>query len=603
MLFAIGTRERKIERVTRLALALAALLPATALAVLVVMVADLSRWHILTAAVAGAIVLIALARALHTWWTRRVLAREPETSPRRRAVEAARRVHEVARGSAGFTRDLGAVADLERAVLFPPPGGPVPGEEEAVLTDLRRATPEALEALVAGYRVLVDECVEALGRPLHPLFPTARPLLGMLGHDPGRVLPDLRARVDWGPRREAFDPQRATEAIAVRLLVGRMPRAAMRVLAAGEESARRERLARLARCVRLLQQAREGTTLTLPTAEIAGWVEELLLLAGRRLPEMVPGSALLRTVEGGARSLEQAVCRTPQVVADLALVATECPDLEAATATVLARVLSWPVGAVLTAMRNGTLHGRTDDALRAHLRGLALLEEGRAIEALADFEAALAMAPTFAQAAFSLALVHRHLGHDRDAESVLHALVERRPHSPDPLLFMARFLAAGGKQRRARSIYESALGRFPDSVPLRIAFAQDLTDWGETDEAVEHLEAARRDHPDEPRLAFLAGRGLANESRLGEAEEALRAAERGLNGPERAEARFWLMMVFRDQGDHRRAQRLARRLVAQLGRGQFSMLEDVADYLEERHDYIRAREAVERARRLREDEG
>ena len=529
-----------------------------------------------------------------------------------RGMAAAAAVDRVSRGLEGSTLAHGGLLALERAVLLLPARDAVRGDarerlEAAVRSDISRSSRWARMQVVAGLRDAADAATAALDAPLHPLHRPAPRLLAELGVDgsAGRWLPPgtRRCRTEWARRRGALDPARAEEGIAVRLLAAGLERAALAALAHAPATERAARLRRLARCRSLLRDAARGSFFAPPPSTVVQWRVELLLLAGRRLPDLAPGSALLRRVEGGAASLERIVARTSLMVAELVSLLDECPELERPVATVVARVVGWPVGAVVSAIRGGTLVARPDEALRSHLRGLALLEERRLLEAGAEFEAALVLAPDFAQAAFALATTKRRLGNVAAGEVVLRSLVERRPREPEPALLLARFLSAAGERERAHAAYAAAVEQFPDCVPLRVAFAQELIAWGSPGEAVVQLAAAREDAPDEPRLALLAGRTMAVELRLVEAAHALELAARGLHGAERAEAWFWLMNVRRDQGDHTTAQRIARRLVHVLGRGQSSFLDDVAEYLEERQDYVRAREASERARRWREHGG
>lgn len=593
---------------TRTALLLATALVALSAGVVAVVAAGLDAGSALGVAAAVALILCALAalarRAFQEWR----LTDEGRLGPLGRGLAAAAAVDRLTRGGEGFTARHGGLLALERAVLLLPGRPPLDGDarerlEQAVSSDLARSTPLARATLVAGLRDAGDAASDALGRPLHPLHWVAPRLLAALGPVEGSGLRAATGRRSWERRRAALDPERPAEALAVRLLAAGLDRAALAVLHLAPPGRRARRLRRLARCRTLLLDAARGALLTFSAERAVEWHQELLLLAGRRLPDLVPGSAFVRSVPGGAAALERVVARTPQIAGELAGLLDVCPDLERSVATVLARLLGWPVGAVVSALRDGRLIARPDGALRAHLRGLALIEERRLAEAGAEFESALVQAPDFGQAAYALATTKRRLGHVAAGEAVLRAAVERRPRDPEPLLLLARYLAQVGERERARTVYETAVGRFPDCVPLRVAFAQDLLAWGLSAAAAEQLLAAREKAPDEPRLALLTGRTLAGEHRLDDAAQALEHAARGLAGAERSEAWFWLMHVRRDQGDHATAQRIARRLIHTLGHGQSGLLDEVAEYLEERQDYVRAREATERARRLRERGG
>ncbi len=603
---------------TRIVLRVGGLLAACLLGVFASRILGLDWWVAAPAAAAWWLILSGSAGLLRARVTVYRLRHEGPNGRTARALCAVAALEDVATGAAGFTVTSGRLAVLEHVVFLGPALGPRRGAVRdrlgaAIRSEIQRSTPRARADVIAGLVAVVDAAERALSAPLDALYLSAPTILARLRMDTRRPITSARlaailSRRDavvlaesrsWSRRRALYDPRHPEQALAVRLLAAGFGKAALDVLRLAPEGGRVDRLRRLARSCSLLADADSRGLLSLPPAVVARWHAELLLLAGRRLPDLSPDSQLMKIVPGGAATLERAVARTPIAVAEFAELARSYPELQRSIATVVARIVGWPIGSVVTAMRERTLSARPDAALRSHLRGLALIEERRASEAAAEFEAALSQAPDFAQAAFALATMRRQAGDAAGGESVLRALVDRRATEPEPLLFLARYLSAIGERERARAAFESGVRRFPEYVPLRVAFAQELVAWGCGAEAATQLDAARRDHPDEPRLALMAGRTLAAESRLDDAARALEKAARGLSGRERAEAWFWLMGVRREQGDHTTAERIARRLIGALGAGQTSQLDDVADYLEERHDFLRAREAAERARRLR----
>lgn len=542
-------------------------------------------------AVAAPITFLSLlwgGRAGHRAWVRWHLRREARTGAGRfaRAIEVWAAVPKVSSGEAWFTRSTAPAADLERAVLFPDALG---NDEESVLADLNAATPASRRALVAGLRELEDLAVEAIGWPLHPLYPEAEGVLGLVGHPPPRFFARFRAEAAWRVRRPAVDPDAAEEAIAIRLLAAGFPAAALAALGQGPETARARRLRRLARFLALL---RRGDAVR--AEEYASWAPELLLLAGRSIPDLVPGSPVLGLVEGGAAELDRIVRRTPEAVSDLVALAADVPELEPHVRQVLTRVLS---GASPGEEEGDDV--QADRALAFHLRGLALFEEGRPREALAEFESALAHAPDFPAAAYSLAVTRRRLGEPEIARDDLRAYAARRASDPDAQLVLARYLADEGRRDDARDVFERTLRRFPRSLALRMTYAQALSAWGRPIEAAAQVEAAHGDHPLDPRLALWAGRARVHGGRPKDAVRPLRLAADRLQGLERAEAQFWLFAAYREQSRHDKAVTLATKLVQRLGAGQESMLDEVAEYLEERHEFLLARDAADRARKLR----
>lgn len=578
------------------------LLLAGALAVTVSQLLGLSAWGAVPGVPIAWFLIAHIGRRLHAYSVDRQVrlersgaVAEPSALP---ALGVAGRLQAVAGGEAGFTLDVQPLPALERAVLLPWNTG----DEAAVRAELAGARPETLRRIVIGLRALQDECVGALGRPRHVLFPDAHRLLTMIGHPPTLLFPRLRAETAWRRRRPFVDPDRPRVSLALRVLLAGMPRAALDLLGAEEpEYAFARRLWRLARLIEILQRG-GGGSLSLRPDQFAAWAPELLMLAGRRLRDLTPGSAFLSAVPGGPAALEEAVRKTPQVVADLVDLYHDCRELERPVSLALGQILARSPDSVALELHEGQVEGRTDLAVQTHLRGLALLAEGRPDEAVAEFEAVCARAPAYAPATYSLAVALLRMDRGEEAEEHLRALIHARPDDPDARLFLARYLADSGQEDRARAVYDAALTVFPRSAALRMAYAQDLLTWDDEIEASLQLESAHEDHPDDGRLAFLAGRARVSGGRPGDAIHPLRHAARVLDGHEQAEARFWLFSAYRDQGVHDRAHDLAGGLIEQLGRGQERLLDELADYFEERHDYLQARAAQDRARDLRGDD-
>jgi predicted Zn-dependent protease len=531
-------------------------------------------------------------RATHRAWVRAGLAREAKRGrgPIVRAIETWAAVPKVSAGEAWFTAATTPTADLERAVLFPDGLG---NEEEAVLGDLNASSAASRRALVAGLRDLQDVAVEALGSPLHPLFPEAESVLALVGHPAPRLFTRFRAEAAWRARRASIDPDAAEETIAARLLVAGLPAAALASLGLGDATPRAGRLRRLARFLALM---RRGDALRVE--EYAAWSPELLLLAGRAIPDLVPGSPLVEAVGGGAAEMERQLRTAPETVADLTALARELPELAPHVHQVLSRVLDHCRDVEMSRFLE---EGTPDRALTMHLRGLALLAEGRPREAVGEFEAALAHAPEFPAAAYALAAAKRRLGENDAAREELRGYAMRRKDDADAQLVLARFLAEDGREDDAKKVFEDTLARFPRSLALRVNYAQALASWGRESEAAAQVEAAHGAHPMDPRLALWAGRARVHGGRAKDAVRPLRLAAGRLQGADRAEARFWLLAAYRDQGRHDKALSLALRLVRSLGRGQETMLDELAEYLEERHEYVQARAASDRARTLRGD--
>ncbi len=542
-------------------------------------------------------VLAAVGRKIHVVWVARTLARE--TAAEREAEDSAARSIDLARrfqatlaGQAGFT---GTLASLECAVFAPWPGT----DEDAVLDDIERSEPESRRTVVRGLHHLQAAAVRGLSHPGHPLYLESRRILGSLGYAPPLLFAGLRAHASWRRRRTALDPTAPEEALAMRLVRARMHRAALAVLANAVPTARALRLERLSRFLIVVERGEE-TGAPLRVEEFAEHAAEMILLVGRRIRELVPASPLISAVPGGAGTLERAVSQVRRITSGLVLLHSDYPELSEPICLVLSRLLNVPNPLIREQIERGVLTARPDTLLQSHLRGLALLSEGRPREAVAEFEhVCAAEGALMTQATFSLAIALRRIGDTDGAERALRHCASTRATDPDARLFLARFLADSGDERRARQTYDAAVAEFPENAVLRVAYAQDLLEWGDELTARRHLETAHRQRPADARLAFLAGRARVVSGQPDEAIEPLKRAVIGLSGGERVEACFWLLCAYRDQGEHDRALELADGLLGQLSTGQEGLLDDLAEYFEERHEYVRARRAVERARQLR----
>jgi len=541
--------------------------------------------------------LLWVARQSHRWWVRGRVRKErderyaPETL---RALAIAARAQAVAAGESGFTRDVGPLPALERAVLLPWGSA----DESAVVGELVASSLASRQALVQGLRDLHDEAIQALSSPLHPLFPEAPQLLKLVGHPVPVLFSRSRAEAAWRERRPHVDPSEPDVAIAIRLLGAGLPDAALVALPIDSESDLVQRLRTLGRLLSLVRRGESGA-LSFKPEEFAAWAPELMLLAGRKVRELMPGSAFIDAVEGGAAFLERAVARMPETVNGLLALRREMPELDDGIVLIVGRLLQRPERVVRSQIETSTLVAHPDRTLQTHLRGVALLAEGRPREALGEFEAVLEREPGYHPSAYAMALGWARLGDHQRAEAFLRTALERDADDPDLHLALCRFLSSVQDEDGAREAFEAALHRFPRSVALRIAYAQQLARWGAEPEAREHLDHALDLNPKDPRLAFMAGRARVAVGDARDALEPLELATRELHGRGRAEALFWLLWALREQGDHDRAMGLADRVLLGLGSGQEGLLGELADYFEERHDFRRARTATDRARRLR----
>ncbi len=553
----------------------------------------------LAAALATWVALLASVRLINAAWVARKLRVEGPEGPTADMLASARRVLAAAEDVVALGRPM--AEPLARAVLILAPEHAAPDEDEVVRA-LLRSTPEERRRLVYDLRRAQQDAVDGLAAAFGPLRDSARAVLRLLGHPAPSLFGHLAAGPAWAGRRAFVNPDEAEVTIAQRLVRHGMARAAIAATDLAAPTARARRLALLARLLRMLEHARRGELVSLSGPRRTRTVEDLILLAGPRTPELLPGSQLFDSLPDGSETLRRIVAARPRRLAELARVAEEDRELTPRVASVLAFALGWRPGSVVTALRAGAPEFAQDGALVALADGLVALDGDEVETAARAFERALVESRDLLPAAYGLAVTRRRQGRESDGESTLRYALARRSAMPDSWLLLARFLAGGPVPSKARKVYEEAVRRFPRSVRLRVAYARDLSDWGDDDDALDHLQEAREHAPDDAQLAFFAGRLAGHQGRLDEALDALEAAENGLSGTELAEARYHRMNALRELGDHATALRLAFRLSRRLGRGQAHLLDDVAEYLEERREYLRAREAAQRARRLRGDQ-
>jgi tetratricopeptide (TPR) repeat protein len=133
---------------------------------------------------------------------------------------------------------------------------------------------------------------------------------------------------------------------------------------------------------------------------------------------------------------------------------------------------------------------------RANLGNLRATQ-GRVEEAIAAYRGALALDPTFVQAALNLADLHRTRGAENEAEKTLREALARDPRSAPARHALGLSLA---RQKRAdESLKELAQAAklAPDSARFAYVYAVALNDAGQRGPALRELEGALKRHPDD----------------------------------------------------------------------------------------------------------
>jgi tetratricopeptide (TPR) repeat protein len=160
---------------------------------------------------------------------------------------------------------------------------------------------------------------------------------------------------------------------------------------------------------------------------------------------------------------------------------------------------------------------------RANLGNLHATQ-GRIDEAMAAYRSALALDPTFTQAAINLADLQRGLGAEGDAEKTLRETLQRDPRS----------------------------------APARFALGLSLVRQKRTAEALQELAGAAKLAPDNPRFAYVHAVALNDAGRPAEARRELEALLK--RQPYNRDALLALTLFERDAGNGPRALGYARRL-------------------------------------------
>jgi tetratricopeptide (TPR) repeat protein len=133
---------------------------------------------------------------------------------------------------------------------------------------------------------------------------------------------------------------------------------------------------------------------------------------------------------------------------------------------------------------------------RANLGNLHATQ-GRFDDAVAAYRGALALDPTFFQAALNLADLHRGRGAENEAEKTLREALARDPRSAPARHALGLSLA---RQKRAdESLKELAQAAklAPDSARFAYVYAVALNDAGQRGPALRELEGALKRHPDD----------------------------------------------------------------------------------------------------------
>ena len=168
------------------------------------------------------------------------------------------------------------------------------------------------------------------------------------------------------------------------------------------------------------------------------------------------------------------------------------------------------------------------EALRAYNRGVELMREGKNVEALNDFQAAIKGDPEFALAYLGLAEADSDLGYDNDAERYSRKALELSPHLSvaEKLLIEASHARILKDNKKAIQAYENLAQSMPASTDVQFALATLYTDVGDHEKALAQLSRLLQSDPNNIKALWQMG---VVENASGKPQAALEPLNKGLS--------------------------------------------------------------------------
>ena len=149
--------------------------------------------------------------------------------------------------------------------------------------------------------------------------------------------------------------------------------------------------------------------------------------------------------------------------------------------------------------------------------GVALLNQGKTDEAITQFRAALQIKPFDAEILSNLGVAQTKQQQYDEAIANCETAVRMKPDYVAGRVNLANALAQAGRSDQAIEQYQWALRLKQDHFAAHNGLGNVLAMKGETDAAIRHFRAALRSQPDEPAAHENLGRALAAQGRLDEA--------------------------------------------------------------------------------------
>src|ERR1700761_1804337 len=144
-------------------------------------------------------------------------------------------------------------------------------------------------------------------------------------------------------------------------------------------------------------------------------------------------------------------------------------------------------------------------AIPAYERGLALSGEGRHVEAIEQFEAALTVRPDDVKVLFALGSTAQALGLAGPAAAFYRRVLDHDPSRLEALVNLANLLRSQGQFQTALAILAPALARHGNAPELWLTIGSTWREMGDADQAETHYREALARAPDfAPALSNLA---------------------------------------------------------------------------------------------------
>jgi len=158
------------------------------------------------------------------------------------------------------------------------------------------------------------------------------------------------------------------------------------------------------------------------------------------------------------------------------------------------------------------------------LWGVALYQLKRYEEALTHFTAVLAEHPDHEDTLVYSGLALIRTGQNEAGHSRLLAALKRDPWNPQIMFMLGVFEQSRDNPKTARSWFEKALDQQKDFTDAAMNLGLALCELGDTEEAVRTMRPLVRNHPDSPEILFFYGMALYRHGDLAEATSRFKQA-------------------------------------------------------------------------------